>query len=67
MPLGTTVGLGQGDIMLDGDPASPTERGTETPTFRPMSTVAKWSPISETAEILYCCTTITEPLYADSR
>jgi len=28
MPVGTEVGLGPGDIVLDGDPASPTERGT---------------------------------------
>jgi len=27
MPLGTEVGLGPGDIVLDGDPPSP-ERGT---------------------------------------
>ena len=39
MPLGTEVGLGQGDIVLDGDPASPSERGTAPPTFRPMSIV----------------------------
>jgi len=45
MPLGTEVGLGPGDIVLDGDPASPTERGTVAPTFRPMSIVAKRSPI----------------------
>jgi len=25
MPLSTEVGLGPGDIVLDGDPASPTE------------------------------------------
>jgi len=35
-------------------PSSPTERGTTAPpTFRPMSTVAKWSPISATAELLF--------------
>jgi len=27
MPLGTEVGLGPGDIALDGNPAAPTERG----------------------------------------
>jgi len=32
MPLGTDVGIGPGDIVLDGDPA---------PDFRPMSVVAK--------------------------
>jgi len=38
------VGLGPGDIVLDGDPASPTVIGTAAPyfsaTFQPMSTVA---------------------------
>jgi len=31
IPLGTEVGLGPGDIVLDGDPAPPTERGTVSP------------------------------------
>jgi len=55
MLLGTEVGLGPGHIVLDGDPALPTERDTATPTpnFRPMSIVAKRSPISATAEPLY--------------
>ena len=57
MPLGTEVDLGPGDIVLDGT-QPPTERGTaENPQFRglrtrkprPMSTVAKRSPISATA------------------
>jgi len=36
MPLGTEVGLGPDDIVLDGDPApptGPTERGTEASTY----------------------------------
>ena len=45
------VGLGPGHIVLDGDPASP-KKGHSTPTFRPMSIVAKQSPISATAEHL---------------
>ena len=49
MPLSTEVGLGPGNIVLDGDPALSTERGIAAPTFRPMSIVAKWSPISATA------------------
>jgi len=53
MPLGTEVGLGPGDIVLDGDP-DPSEWGTTTPTFQPMSIVAKRSPISATAELLSC-------------
>jgi len=33
MSLGTEVGLGRGDIVLDGDPASPMEWGTAAPHF----------------------------------
>ena len=39
MRLGVEVGLGQGDFVLDGEPAPP--KGGHTPNFRPMSTVAK--------------------------
>jgi len=52
MTLGTEVGLGTGDIMLDGDPA-PMKRGKAAHTFRPTSIVAKQSPISATAELLF--------------
>ena len=38
MPLGTEVGLGLRDIVLHGDPAPPSLKGT-TPNFRPMSVV----------------------------
>ena len=38
MPLGMEVGLGHGQIVLDGDPAP---LKVSTPTFRPMSIVAK--------------------------
>jgi len=55
MKLGMLVGLGPGHIVLGGDPALLTERGTSAPTFeiyerrlclrpynpRPMSVVAK--------------------------
>jgi len=52
MPLGTEVGLDPGYIVLDGDPA-PAKRGTAPPpNFRPMSVVAKRSPILATAEHL---------------
>jgi len=40
MPLGTEVGLGPGFIVLDGDPALP-KKGHSTPTFQPISIVAK--------------------------
>ena len=33
MPLGTEVGLGPGDMVLDGDPAPPTDRGTAASYF----------------------------------
>jgi len=53
MPLGTEVGLGPGHIVLDGEPALPSpKKGTLPPNFRPMSIVAKRSPISATAELL---------------
>ena len=49
MPLGTEVGPPDG-IVLDGA-LLPAKRGT-APNFRPMSIVAKRSPISATAELL---------------
>ena len=52
MPLGTEVGLGPGDIVLDGDPALPTERVQQPPPLRPVFIVAKRSHVSATAELL---------------
>jgi len=46
MPLGTRVGLSPGHIVLDGDPAPVTEKGTAARHFS-----AKQSPVSATAEI----------------
>jgi len=40
MPLGREVGLGSGDIVLDGTELPHPKRGT-APNFRPMSIVAK--------------------------
>jgi len=51
MKLGKEVGLGTGDIVLDGNPA-PQKRHNSLPYFRPMSILAKWSPMSATAEYL---------------
>ena len=48
MPLGTEVGLGPDDIVLDGAQLLPPKVGN----FRPMSILAKRSPISATAELL---------------
>jgi len=53
MPFGTEIGLIPGHIVSDGNPAPPTERGTAALTFRPVSVVAKQSPISATAELLF--------------
>jgi len=53
MPLGMEVGLGPSDIVLDGDPAPPMERGTAPPTFWFMFIVTKRLPISATAELLF--------------
>jgi len=53
MPLGTEIGLGPGHIVLDGDPAPLTERDTAATSFRPTSIVAKRSPISATAGLLF--------------
>jgi len=54
MPLRTNVGLSLGDIVLDGDPAPPPmKRGTAAAHFLPMSIVAKRSPVSATAELLF--------------
>jgi len=53
IPLGTQVGLGPDDTVLDRDPALPPKRFTVPPNFRPMSIVAKWLPISATAELLF--------------
>ena len=49
LPLGTEVGLGRGDIALDGAQLSP--KG-QAPNFRPMPIVAKRWPISVTDELL---------------
>jgi len=53
VPLGTEVGLGAGDIVLGGDQASPWEGAQQPPTFLSMSVVARQSPISATAELLF--------------
>jgi len=51
MPLGMEVSLGPGDTVLDWDQLP--RKGTQQPPhFRPMSIVAKRSPISASAELL---------------
>jgi len=52
MPLGKGVGLGPGHIVLDGVLAPPEKGAQQSPHFSALSVVAKWSPISATAELL---------------
>ena len=48
------VGLGPGHVVLDRHPAPPRKGAQQPfPIFRPMSIVAKRSPISATAEHLF--------------
>jgi len=51
MPLGTEVDLGPGHIVLHGGQLCPPRK--QSPSFRQMSIVAKWSPMSATAELLF--------------
>ena len=53
MPVGMEVGIGPGHIVLHGDPALPLRKGHSSPTFLPMPFVAKRSPISATAELVW--------------
>jgi len=66
MPLGTEVGLGPGHIVLDGNPAPPKKGGTPR-NRRPMSIVAKRSPISATAELLFLSVYLPVYLMYDRR
>jgi len=52
MKLGMEVGLGPGDIVLDGAQLSPRNGAQQLQSFRPMSSVAKRTPISATVELL---------------
>ena len=52
MPLGKEVGLGPGQIVLDGDPVGTQPPTAAPPHFRAMPIVAKRSTISATAELL---------------
>jgi len=56
MKLGTEVSVGSGDIVLDETQLlPPKKKGAQQPrpTSRPMPIVAKRSPISATAELLF--------------
>jgi len=54
MPLGTEVGLGPGLVVLDRDPAAPTEMGTTAPTFGPC---VLWSNGRPSQQLLSSCQT----------
>ena len=56
MALGTKVGVASGGIVLYGDPAPPSERGT-APNFWPMSIVDNRSPLQLLLSIYDNCTT----------
>jgi len=62
MSLGTEAGLGLGDIVLDGVPASPPKKEHRSLplNFRPslLWPLAKRSPISATAEFLFYVKTL---------
>jgi len=58
MPVGTKIGLGPGDIVLNWDPASTPEKGHSPPPQKKSAHVycgqrERW-PISAAAEHLYC-------------
>jgi len=52
MPLDTEVDLGPGHIVFDEAQLPPTGKGHSSHRLRLMFIVAKWSPISATAELL---------------
>ena len=54
MPLGTEIGLGQGDIGLDGDPAPPRKGVQQFPLFGPCLLWPKGRQSQQrTAELLF--------------
>jgi len=54
MPLAVEVGLGPGHIVLHGDPAPPPETGTAATYVFGRCLLWPRSPISATAELLFC-------------
>jgi len=68
MRLGMEVGLGPSHTVLDGYPAPvPNGKGHSSPTFRPVSIVAKRSPISATAELLLSASVCVLPITSMER
>ena len=61
MPLGTEVGLSPGDIVLDGDPASPPRKGHRSPAvFGPC---LLWSNVRPYRLLLSTCYIVQATLY----
>jgi len=56
MPLGTEVGLGPGDVVLDGKLGAqlPPRKGAQQPPHFSAYFTLAWSPISVAAELLFC-------------
>jgi len=54
MPLGTEIGLGSGDVVLDADPAPPHEKGHSSPHFSAHVYCGETIALSATAELLLC-------------
>ena len=67
MPLGMEVGISPGHIELDEDPAASPPKKVSVPHFRPMSIVAKRSPISATAEHLLYFTYVHNRQFSESQ
>ena len=59
MPLGTEVGLGPGDIVIDLDPATPARKGAQQPPLLAHVYSGQRSPISATDELLYIRTELS--------
>ena len=56
MPLGTEVGLGPGDIVLDGDPTPPKKKGhSSPPLFGPCLLWANGRPSQQLLSSCYLC------------
>jgi len=65
MPLGMEVGLDPGDIVLDGDPAHPTERGTAA--FPRFWLTLLWQDRPSQQLLSFCLFIIPCPTYNRSR
>jgi len=68
MPLGVEVGLGPGDIVLDEEPAPPTERGTAAPPPRLLfGSCLLWPNGRPSHQLLSSCNNLCQKCYLESR